>query len=418
MIERWYLSLCLLAFTTTGIVPILVPLEVERIEGNALHVGLVLSAIGAGMLTAPVWGALAQRSGKHRGLLTVGCCMVALTLLGFVQADQLWEWLLLSFGMGCGVSAVFTVANLLIVTLYPPEECNARVGYLQATVSGGTVAGLAAAGFVSHMPDEVGFTLGTGTALFAGAVAAFTVPRPAQGAVAPHAPQASVAHSPLGWHVFRSSWSTTLKKPIVTFSALWFFANIGVFGLNALYPLLMLDEFGVSASTSSFVLSAATALSTVVFIWSSRWTERVGPRRVLRHGLLARLVLLGLLFWLTVLAFSERPILGALTYALITLLWPPLSVSSTVLLARLAKGNAGGGMGLYNSTAALASLAGPVLAGQFAEWFTYDGVVAFAAIGVGLGLLLSYWLPSPDATEQTTANLRTRPQESQSTQSS
>lgn len=385
--EGWFLTLALIAFTTTGIVPILLPLELIQVEGNTLHVGLVMSAMGAGMLSSPLFGTLAERFRLHRWLISLSALTTGASMLAFCFANQLIQWLVLSFLLGCSVAGAFTTGNLLIVSRHPPAECDERIGWMQTLVSAGTVLGLAAAGSVSHLPLEVGFRIAAITSVVAAGIALFSATPPPQ----VQASARSLSGRPGGGP----------GRPLLILLAGWFLANLGLFGFATFYPLVMNREFAADVDDAAYVLAAATVVSTLLFVRASSMTQRFGARRVLLGSLLFRLLLLIALAGLALTdQLPHRDWLALLCYFALTVTWPLLSVSSLVLVSQFAS-NKGQGLGLYDGITASGHLAGPVLCGQFAQHFGYDSVVLLSLLGVALGLTLLGLLSRPP--EQTCA---------------
>ena len=70
-VEPWRLAYALLGATTSGMVPILLPLMLSCTSG-ATHTGLVMAAFNLGGLTAPLLGSLAGRHCLHRWMLSGG----------------------------------------------------------------------------------------------------------------------------------------------------------------------------------------------------------------------------------------------------------------------------------------------------------------------------------------------------------
>ena len=91
-IERWLVVPTLVSAAGSGIAPMMLPLEIVEIEGRALHVGVVMAAIGAGLLSAPLWSRLASRRRAHRAVVVAGALAVALSLVGFCLAREVHEW--------------------------------------------------------------------------------------------------------------------------------------------------------------------------------------------------------------------------------------------------------------------------------------------------------------------------------------
>src|SRR5512146_897679 len=70
-IEPWYISYALQGASVAGLIPILLPVFVNR-NGSTSDVGYVMAAFSLGGLTAPFWGELADRYRLHRLLLAGG----------------------------------------------------------------------------------------------------------------------------------------------------------------------------------------------------------------------------------------------------------------------------------------------------------------------------------------------------------
>ena len=379
LIEPWFIPLAQITFTTCGIVPMLLPLAVVAHGGDALKVGLILSANGAGMLTAPLWGGSADRYRCHRLLMVVAPLWIAISLLGFARVTNVAGLVLLGFLQGCGVAAAFTVANLLIACCYPPDETADRIGWMQTVVSGGTVVGLVAAGALSRLPLDVGFLAGAIVTGLAALIFLRITPTPPKGST---------------WRSMRIEMErqNLREKPFLPFFlllSLWFVGNFGMFGFMALYPLVMSKAFGVRTEYASFVAAGASLASTALFVRASLMTARWGSPAVLAMGLLWRAVALAAMVALMGTPTAAYGALGL--YFLITMAWPLLSVSSTELVNHLTS-RRGDGLGLYSGSEAAGHLIGPIVAGQLADRFGYDAVVTCALACVLFGLPMALGL--------------------------
>ncbi len=370
MISPWFFSCALVALTTTGIVPILVPLEIVEVEGNPGNVGLVMATIGAGMLTSPLWAYLAARFSCYRLLMFLGSAGVGLCLWGFDYCSDLGHWLVYAFLTGCCVATTFTLANIVLVSHYP-EDADDRISWLQTLVTGGTVLGLAVAGAVEHLSFGAGVWAGGITSGLA-ALLTWWVPT----GVTPPPPPPRQAGTP--------SWS----RPLGVLLILWFLSNAGVSGYTAYYPLVMKGEFQVDPSTASYVLAAASALSTVIFAVAGKLARAAGHGRLMIASLAVRMLALLLLSLLSYMDFPNREGFALLLFAVITLVWPLISVSATLLASELAYSKSRG-LGYFDGAAAMAHLVGPVGAGLLANALGYEAVIVFAAASIGLSLLVS-----------------------------
>lgn len=393
-VEPWFYCYTLLAFTTTGIVPILLPLFVTQHGYGAFHVGLVLAAIGAGMTSAPLWGALVSRVPCHTLLGAGGAAAVCGAILALPQASDLFSWSALAFLIGVGVAASFTVSNLLILGNHPGFEVDARIGWLQTLVTVGTVAGLIGAGLLSHLPPREGIVLGAIPPGLAAILGLLTMRAPA-----PRVPDALLdAARTSGAHVIsRAALHPVPARPaspaqLYALLAAWLLANVGLNAVSGLYPLLMRTTFRVPASTTSFVLSAATAVSALLYVKASRMTHVLGGRRVLAQGLAGRtLAFVGM----AALAVSslQAPSLALALVAAAGVAAPLLAVSSIILTAELSPDKARG-LGLYNGVSAVAGLLGPVVGGRLADSIGYVAVLILAAACSAIGLMVTRVLPA------------------------
>ena len=386
-IEPWFWLVVPLSLATTGIAPILLPLEVEKIEGKALHVGVVMAAVGAGLLTAPLWTRLAERWHAHRDMVVTGALAIGAPLVVFHFAHDVHEWAFLAFVMGSGAAGVFTVTNVLVMRVFPPEEQHACFGWLQTLSTVGTVSGLLVAGAIIHL----GWTADPGFAI--GAVLAFGAAVYA-GATLPKAPQGPAAEAEAG--ADSGSLAGELlpaRRPLLPFVllvVLWAVGNVGQGAIGALYPLLMREEFALAPAFSSYALAVATAVSVLFFLPASRMTSRFGGLSVLQGGFGVKLACLALILAMSLLPWFDQGARGWLVYfpfGIAGLAWPFLSVSAILMVSRLAPGDSG--PGFFDAASAGAFLIGPVVGGHVADHFGYTYVWVLALVGVAIGLVLT-----------------------------
>ncbi len=139
--NAWFVSYGLLGLTQNGLVPVLMPL----VASKSAAAGLTYAAFSLLGLFAPVLGAWADRTGRHRDLLIVGTFGAGLALLPFEAAHGLLR-ILLAAGAGLGVMATTTAGNVLAIQGFAEADWDTRVALLQRYVSAGQVIGLIAAG--------------------------------------------------------------------------------------------------------------------------------------------------------------------------------------------------------------------------------------------------------------------------------
>jgi MFS transporter, DHA1 family, tetracycline resistance protein len=417
-VEPWYLAYGLVGAATGGVAPIALPIAITR-AGDARHVGLVIAAVGLGGLTARHWGKLADHYHCHRGVFLVSALVGTLALAAFGLTTSIPLWLLLALLVGMSQAAANTMANLFVVDAHPEAEWTARIGWLQTFYNAGVAAGLVAIGSVSHLSPDVGLLAGSGAFALAGLVGWTTtrtlLPRPGGPSAAPqrtdwvrlehvlaapalHALHVSWAqlsplrlvHAPPDWRPARL-WRA-VNSPFGLFLLIWLVANVGPNATYTLYPLLVQQVFDVAPGPSSFALAAATGLGLALYSPSSLVSYRLGATRVLQGGLAVRLAVYLALVGLAGATFGGRGALALVGFALVSLTFPALSVSSTLLTSTLSAGKEGEGMGLYTATAALAGLLGAAGGGWIAAQAGYGATLVVAAAGMAAALALSLLL--------------------------
>jgi predicted MFS family arabinose efflux permease len=412
--EPWYAAYTLFIAVIGGIAPILLPQQVILAEDSPVHVGLVVSAIGLGGLTSVVWSGLADRFGWHRGLFAGGLLACGVALAGFPVAPGVPGWVGLALVLGTGASAANTMANLLILETHPTDEWDTRIGWLQTFYNVGTVAGFLLAGVFSHLPLagslelEVGLLTGAAMVALAALLAWLTTRAPPRRSVPATVKPRPTLHSLWMMHhaprfhqpsLKSLRWlPSILRSPFGLVLVVWLVSNIGPNGLSALYPVMMLDAFGMSPGTASFAQALAYGVGIALYTPAALLVHRGGGLSVLQAGLAIRVAALLALMALGAAAIVGREWLAVLSFAAITLAWPLLSVSSTVLVSKLSPVGAGEGMGIYNTTAQLAGLLGPLVGGYVAHAAGYSALSGLAAAGVVLSVLLTLPLLRSDAT--------------------
>lgn len=181
-------------------------------------------------------------------------------------------------------------------------------------------------------------------------------------------------------------------------SALAAFAQMFCLGATLLAVPLYLAGESVSISAAGMMLFAVPATMAVLGPLVGRWQDRLGPRRVLRSGLVL-LLIAQVAMALTVA--QDRLVLGALIAGLvvggvgISLVQTPAATGAT----RSPAGEQGTGLGLFNllrfggSACGAASVA--VALGPAGNPAGYPAVFIACAVTVALGLAGSFLGPDP-----------------------
>ncbi len=397
-IEPWYLSYALLGATIAGFVPILIPLMISTVS-TATIIGLVIALSNLGGLTAPWVGVLADRYHWHRQFLVGGFLLTTIGAAGFSFTSNLALWLILALFIGVGAAASSTVANLFIVERHPKAEWDVRIGWLQTFYAGGQVAGLLLAGSFSHNLLQIGLWVAAScTAL--GFFWSFSttrgfgrleanhpsLPNPAkQGEWSAISPQ-RMYHYPNLALVKRLF--SDLASRYTLFQVAWFLSFTGAASIFALYPVLMVNLYGLQPTVSTSVFAIAAALSLVLYNPAGYYTKRSGAAPVFSIGLIIRL--LAVLIMLLTGIFQAIPGWFALLgFIFIVFAWSLLSVSATAWVAEISPFGEGEGIGIFNGVTAVASVFGAVLGGWAAGKWGYSSVPILALIGIGSGLFIT-----------------------------
>lgn len=306
-------------------------------------------------------------------------------------------WLGLALVQGLGVAGASTVANLFVVEGYPEAEWDERIAWLHTLYDGGQVSGLLLAAWVSHTDVRLSLPALAGGTVLAAVLGWWTTCTPA-GPLRPRpvlvhplqhgertlgSPQRLYHH--LGWQEVR--WlGMVLCTPFGLFLATWLLSIMGSSAFFALYPVLMREVFGIAVWLAASVFALAVGLRLLLYPVAGHWSETCGSVWVLRVGLGTRLLAFGALVILGYAPGRHHSLLALVGFTCLVLPWSLLSVSSTILTARLSPVGEGTGMGLLNGTTAVAGVLGAMVGGGLAAHWGYHTVLGLAVASLALGL--------------------------------
>jgi DHA1 family tetracycline resistance protein-like MFS transporter len=398
-VEPWYLAYALSGATTSGMAPILLPLEVSQTSA-ASHIGLVMAAFSLGGLTAPLWGNLADRHRLHRWMLFGGLLITTIGLVVFPLTTNKSAYLGLALLQSMGAAAAATVANLFVVEVHPQDEWDERIGWLQTYFGGGQVAGLLLAGALTQVGLHTGLLVAAGLTLLAALIGWFTTSTP----LSVHVSRPVLLHPGLhsewiGGSPQRFYHHLSLKtvrqlglvfgSPFGIFIIVWLVAFTGSAAFFSFYPVLMNQLYGVAPGLSSAGFALAAGMGLSLYSPAGRWSDRFSPAKVLKAALGVRLLAFVSLLALGV-THTGQAWLVLLSFLFIVLAWSLLSVSGTALTAQLSPVGEGEGLGIFNAATALAGTIGAVLGGWVSGYWGYNGAIALAMVGVAFGLVFTF----------------------------
>jgi MFS family permease len=397
--EPWFISYSLLGLTQNGLVPVLMPLAAPR-GGTA---GLTYAAFSLLGIFAPFLGSWADRTGQHRNLLIWGTISSGALLLLFDFATE-WQRVVLAAGAGLGAMATTTAGNVLAIQGQPEPLWDARVAALQRYISAGQVIGLSIAGLLAHNRPGAGFVV-AGLALLAAAGLAFVSspdsaprspaakppPRPMVGGDAGVSGPHHRGHH-LSWLEFRAN-LRVIGWPLRHFLIVWLIAYPAMNGFATLFPVAMIQQFGMNPILPSCAYAVGVAASLLLYRPVGAATHRLGGGRIVMSGIGARLVLL---VALAISSFADLGGVGWLVlvgFALTQFVWPLLAVGANSLSVRLAPTARGESVGLFNAATSVAAALGSALAGAIFGDAGFTGLAVSASVAVAIALGLSaLWL--------------------------
>jgi MFS family permease len=392
--NAWLVSYGLLGLTQNGLVPVLMPL----VAAQSAAAGVTYAAFSFLGLFAPLLGAWADRTGRHRDLLIWGTLGAGMLLLPFEAAHSLPR-VLLAAGAGLGVTATTTAGNVLAIQGFAEADWDARVALLQRYVSAGQVIGLVAAGALAQRAPGLGFVVAGAALLLAGALAAISAParlprapsdrpppRPMVGGDAGVAGPHHRGHH-VSWQELRS-FLGAITPPLRRFLVVWLIAYPAMNGIATLFPVAMTRQFGMTPVLPSSAYALGVAASLLLYVPVGTATHRIGGGRMLALGFGARLVLLAVLALAGLSYAGWIGWLVLLGFALMQLVWPLLAVGANSLAVRLAPTARGESVGLFNAATSLAAAVGSALAGVIFSTVGFAGLAALTFAMVGLALVL------------------------------
>ncbi len=400
----WYGGYAFQGVVVLGTAPILLPLIVGGAAGPA-EAGLVVAALYIGQLTAPVFGALADGSGRHRLIYAAGYVLLAIGLGLFPLAETDLEWFVLALMQGLGVAATNTVASMFIVEFRPKAEWDQRIGWMQTCYGIGQAAGLGLAALLQQAPTW-GMLASAALMLPGLLIGLLGTPRgrrakpetPAAQAGAGdnaasrrHAPPRQILpHGHVGPapSALLGRFLAHLRSPYALFMLCWLLVMLGTWLIYNLYPLLMKDVYGVDAGVSSIYYAVGAGIGIFAYAPSGVLGQRIGDGAVVLIGSLMSLASVGAMAALALWQPAGLGVLGPLAFVLLPVAWSPLIVAGTGWAAQLSTMNEGEAVGILNSTTALASVAAAFGAGVLASRFGFDTVLYVATAAMVLGSLL------------------------------
>jgi MFS family permease len=179
-----------------------------------------------------------------------------------------------------------------------------------------------------------------------------------------------------------------MEMPFARLLGVWFIAFVAISAVLTMFPLSLIQAFGVSVRLPATTYAFAAAVSLLLYPLAASAAKKHGARRVLRAGFAARTVAIAILTVAFLSQAGDLPLVLA-GFVITVMAWPLLGVSGTALAAELAHGEKGEALGLFNASSSLAGAIGAFLGGWATEAFSYGTVCLMGTLAVALAVLLS-----------------------------
>ena len=371
-----------------------------------------MGAYNLGLLTSPIWGALAERLKLYRQLFVWSFLLTALAIAAVPMLRGSWGWMASAFAIGAGSGGAATLATLFVLDFAPRTEWEPRIGWLQSFNACGQVVGLLIASTFSSGRWAAG--LWVAAALLAPAMLVGGLGLPPAGEARQPDADCHDAHTKLNIralsifpkldlpsgvaaHFYRLNWQglgqvpQAVGTPFGRFLFSWFMLALAVAALFSYFPLMLANSYGIAVNFSARIYAMAAAVSIGLYVPTSHLASRFGANRIYRAGLLLRIGGFALLWapFLTSMEDKEVTLLGMVGFALIVVAWPLLSISGTELAARLTPFSEGAAVGLLNAALALATAIGTIISGPLVHHWGYGIIPLTALAGLVISLCLA-----------------------------
>lgn len=329
--------------------------------------GLVFSSQAVTMMiSAPLWGSVADRFGRKPMLVRASLGgAILIGAMGFVQnAEQL---VLLRTVQGL-VTGVMAAASALVAATAPRDHSGEALGLLRM----GSWIGIAVGPLVGGvLGDAFGFRESfwiTGAMLaLAGFAVIFWVHEDFQ-------PQPRQERTNL-WGEYKRLFTAPDMAALYSSSFLFSLGRSVILPVAALFVMQLMGPESPVATTTGILMGASALFGSLSTVWMGKLGDRIGHSRVLFIGALAAVLLYAPQAFVT--AAWQLVILQALTGFASGAMVPAIGA---LMNLRTPNGSQGATYGLDSSINSAARMVAPMLGAGVAVWFGFRGVFALAAL--------------------------------------
>jgi MFS family permease len=365
-----------------GIVAPAIPIFARDFGVGRTAVGLAVSAFAFfRFVSAFSGGTLVERFGE-RLVLATGLAVVAVTtgLAGLAGSFPLFLGLRAAGGIG---SAMFTVAALsLLLRVAPPSHRGRAAATWQGGFILGGIAGPAAGGLLAELSPRLPFLLYAGFLLVAGAVGLVLLRDAPAGPEGPHAAGPDLEPGPVRL-------ATAFRSRAYVAALV---ANLGVgwvlFGVrNSLVPLYVTEELGRTVAWAGAGLLAGSLAQALGLLRSGRLVDQWGRRPSLLLG--------SVLATASMLVLVLPPQLGLFLLSMATfgLAASLLGSVPAALVGDISPARGGRLVAVFQMSADLGAIAGPLVAGWLADVASFQWAFAASSAVLAAAVVAALALP-------------------------
>jgi len=369
------LSIVVVDLIGFGIVMPVLPFYARDFGVTATTLGLLMMSYAAAQFVcAPLWGRLSDRVGR-RPVILFSVAGTSASLLFFGLAESIL-WLFVARVLAGGFAANVSVASAYISDVTNEDERTRWMGMLGASFGVGFILGPIIGGLLSPLGYRVPMLVAAGLAFINLIYAAFSLKEPDR-------------HVDRGATAVSASRFSVLRGPEVRRLCLIYFVySIAVSQLETIFAFFMIDRFEFDVLEVAWIfVGMAIVMGGIQGGGMKPLSARYSEKQLVVTGSL----LLGLGFVLLPSAPTWAVLLLPLALAAVgrAITQPPLMSLTSMAATSDTRGVV---MGTFQSSASLARVVGPVLAGLLYD-LAEPGPFYLAAALMGLAFLLSRRLP-------------------------
>ena len=355
-------------------------LGVESVSEQALWSGLI-NAAGAGTMaiTAPIWGAMADRVGRKPMLMRAQfAAFITIGLMGFATAP----WQLLGLRMIEGMfTGTVTAATALVSTTTPKERLGFGLGLIQTAVFSGSALGPLVGGFLA---DQAGyratFGIAAGMMLSSGLVTLFLVRENFK----------PLARSIQKKSSFRNNWTMLLAPVLLGLTFTMVAVRFASAAVQPIMPLYVEQLAGHLTSASSSLAGVTLGVLGVTSAISSVFLGRLGDRTGHRVILLSCLLGSGLIYLPMALATHPWQLI-ALQAAFGVFAGGTIPAANALLANNTPPERRGMIFGLMASATSVGGFAGPLAGAGLAASIGFRMAFVFCGVVMLLAVFVLLW---------------------------